>query len=75
MEKEQIVTEKLCTVCNAEAVWLDGMCQFCYEEAVEAGFHESSKEVMPKHGLGLKINPDLQQERAVKKNIKIKRRK
>lgn len=75
MEQEQIESEKLCSVCNAEAVWLDNMCQYCYEESVEVGFQESAKEVMPKHSQGLKINPDMQQDRSFKKTVKIKRRK
>ncbi len=75
MENEQIETEKLCSVCNQEEVWVDGLCQFCYEESIESGFHVSSKEVMPKHGQDLKSNPGMHKERLVKKSIKIQRRK
>ena len=75
MEKEQIDSEKMCSVCDVEAVSIDNMCQFCYEESIEEGFQEKPKEVMPKHGQGLKTNPSLQKERLIKKSIKIQRRR
>jgi len=75
MNKEQIETAKLCSVCNAEPVWLDNLCQFCYEEGVESEFIEKPKEVMPKHGQGLKKNTSMHRERLIKKSIKIQRRK
>ena len=75
MSKEQIETEKLCSVCNSEPVWLDSLCQFCYEEDIEQKFIAKPKEVMPKHGQGLKQNPPLQKERLIKKSVKIQRRR
>ncbi|MFW0861968.1 MAG: hypothetical protein ACKKL6_00040 [Candidatus Komeilibacteria bacterium] len=75
MEQEQIESEILCSVCNQEPAWIDGLCQYCYEETIESGFQESSKEVMPKHGQGLKDNPEMHRERLVKKSVKIQRRR
>ncbi len=75
MKKEPTKSVKLCSACNVEPVWLDGLCQYCYEEDVATEFVAKPKEIMLKHGQALKNNPELQKERAVKKNIKIKRRR
>ena len=75
MEENKIEADNLCSVCRAEPVWLDGMCQYCYEENIESGWQDNEKEIIPKHGQGLKDTPNIHKERMIKKSVKIQRRK
>jgi predicted amidophosphoribosyltransferase len=78
MNNDQNVLEtgELCSRCGQEPKFLDGLCEYCYEEEVTKEFpDDEEKEVMPKHGQGLLKNPELQQTRSLKKVLKVSRKR
>jgi len=67
---------ELCSNCAQEPVFLEGLCEYCYEEEVVKDFEDDEeKEIIPKHGRSLMDNPDLQRDRSVKKVLKVSRKK
>jgi len=82
MDEEEISKDgslAMCQKCGEEPVFMNGLCVYCYEEEFYDQEAETKKKnsEMIKHGLGLK-NPDQQKvlkERAIKKAVKINRKK
>ena len=76
MNQESLESKDKCSNCHEESIFLDNLCEYCYEEDLQGKYEEKPKEIMLKHGRSLKTNPSLQRERAIKKVFKaIKKKK